>query len=159
MTAIEAMLEDLGAQAAERVRELLRQAYDRGFREALATAGQPEATATGSTGASAAVSVATPAAVVVPAQATEAALRTVAWTDGGGADESVDGDGEPDVRARGPEAFRIRASATVDGLHARIVRDFGLERFEIDVVLCKDGDPDRRRLKGSTRLSHYAKVK
>lgn len=50
---------------------------------------------------------------------------------------------------------RVRASITVAGLQKKIERLFDLSRFDIDVVICRRNDPDRRRLKGAVRLGKY----
>jgi hypothetical protein len=43
----------------------------------------------------------------------------------------------------------------VGTLRRRIIRTFDLERFDIDVVICRSGDPDRRQLRSSARLALY----
>lgn len=52
---------------------------------------------------------------------------------------------------------RVRPAGTM--VHAdrrRAVRDRGgLERFDIDVVICRSGDPDRRQLRSTARLASY----
>jgi len=50
---------------------------------------------------------------------------------------------------------RVRGSITIAGLQRKIERLFDLDRFDIEVVICRRGDPDRRRLKGSVRLKNY----
>jgi hypothetical protein len=50
---------------------------------------------------------------------------------------------------------RVRGSITVTGLQKKIERMFDLGRFDIDVVICRRGDPERRRLKGGVRLKNY----
>jgi hypothetical protein len=50
---------------------------------------------------------------------------------------------------------RVRASITVAGLQKKIERLFDLSRFDIEVVICRRGDPDRRRLKNTVRLGKY----
>lgn len=45
--------------------------------------------------------------------------------------------------------------ATVGTLRERIFKYFALERFEIDVVICRKGDRNRRQLKSTVRLSKY----
>lgn len=49
----------------------------------------------------------------------------------------------------------IKPNATVATLRYRIFKVFGLERYDVDVIVCRKGDPARRQLKGSTRLSRY----
>lgn len=50
---------------------------------------------------------------------------------------------------------RVRGNITVAGLQKKIERMFDLSRFDIDVVICRKGDPERRRLKASVRLKNY----
>lgn len=56
---------------------------------------------------------------------------------------------------RAPPNLKVRTSLTVGGLRDRVVKVFGLERFDIDVVVCRKGDRSRRQLKSSVRLSKY----
>jgi hypothetical protein len=151
----EELIEGLSAEAREAMRPLLRQAYDRGFREALASAGQPAAPATA------------PALAPVeqPAPPTSApAPAPVAWTPGspgaaGDVLEAETEEGEDDDDAEDTaEALPVRPIlplATVGTLRRRIMRTFDLERFEIDVVICRSGDHDRRQLRNSARLALY----
>lgn len=78
-----------------------------------------------------------------------------------GADESpraVDwGGGTRDrarARAQAPRAG-IFPHATVGTLRSRIIDFFDLDRFSIDVVICRKGDRTRRQLKQSVKLSKY----
>jgi hypothetical protein len=57
-----------------------------------------------------------------------------------------------------PAPRPILANAKVGTLRRRIIRTFDLERFDIDVVICRSGDPDRRQLKSSARLGLYRRV-
>jgi hypothetical protein len=59
---------------------------------------------------------------------------------------------------RSPPNLKIRTNTTVGSLRHRIVKVFELERFDIDVVVCRKGDRTRRQLKGSARLSKYLLV-
>ena len=63
-------------------------------------------------------------------------------------------DEEPETE---PEScdHRVRGSITVAGLQKKIERLFDLSRFEIEVVICRKGDPERRRLKSTVRLKNY----
>jgi hypothetical protein len=58
-----------------------------------------------------------------------------------------------------PEAqscdHRVRGSITVAGLQKKIERLFDLSRFDIEVVICRRQDPERRRLKSTVRLKNY----
>jgi hypothetical protein len=59
-------------------------------------------------------------------------------------------------RTRESASTRIFPHATVGTLLQRIHDFFGLERFEIDVVVCRKGDRSRRQLKKSVKLAKYA---
>jgi hypothetical protein len=50
---------------------------------------------------------------------------------------------------------RVRASITVAGLQRKIERLFDLSRFDVDIVICRRGDPERRRLKAGVKLRNY----
>ena len=62
---------------------------------------------------------------------------------------------EPDDDEPATCDHRVRASITVAGLQKKIERLFDLSRFDIEVVICRRGDPDRRRLKTTVRLGKY----
>jgi hypothetical protein len=138
---VDEFIDGLSAEAREAVRPLLQQAYDRGFREALASAGQP----------------------VVPAPPPPAPPPTAApvtWA--GPIEEDADDppgveedEGEDDDAGEPPVQRPILPHATVGTLRRRIVRMFDLERFEIEVVICRSGDPDRRQLQNRVRLKAY----
>lgn len=151
---VEELIDGLSAEAGEAVRPLLRQAYERGFREALAGAGRP---------------VETPAPAPVPIEEPPTpppAAAPVAWAprpaSGPNGPQAVEGrddegeEGEDDDRGEDAPAPRpILANAKVGTLRRRIIRTFDLERFDIDVVICRSGDPDRRQLRSSARLALY----
>jgi hypothetical protein len=147
---VDELIDGLSAEAREAVRPLLRQAYDRGFREALASAGQA---------ATAPVPIEQPAP---PAPGPIAAR--VEWV--GRVEEDADDppgveedEGEDDANAGETPAPRpILANAMIGTLRRRIIRTFDLERFDIDVVICRSGDPDRRQLKSTARLALYRRV-
>jgi len=150
---VDDFLDELSEEARAEMRVLLRKAYESGFREALANAGEPSAVAAAPVPAS--VEQPDP-----PAPAPIAArVEWVAGSSGGAGDESdAQGDeGEEDDAAAGetPVPRPILANAMVGTLRRRIIRTFDLERFEIDVVICRSGDPDRRQLKSSARLASY----
>lgn len=63
--------------------------------------------------------------------------------------------GEHTPRRREPSSLRIFPHATVGTLLHRIHDYFGLDRFDIDVVVCRKGDRARRQLKKSVRLAKY----
>jgi hypothetical protein len=67
-------------------------------------------------------------------------------------DEETD---EPEGEEAATCDHRVRGSITVAGLQKKIERMFDLARFNIDVVICRRGDPERRRLKGGVRLMNY----
>jgi hypothetical protein len=143
---VDEFIDGLCAEAGEAMRPLLQQAYDRGFREALASAGQP----------------AVPAPIEQPAPPAAAPIAArVEWVADPARDaddaSDVEGDeGEDDSSAGETPAPRpILANAMIGTLRRRIIRTFDLERFEIDVVICRSGDPDRRQLKSSARLALY----
>jgi hypothetical protein len=43
----------------------------------------------------------------------------------------------------------------VAGLQRKIERLFDLSRFDIDIVICKRNDSERRRLKSAVHLKNY----
>jgi hypothetical protein len=144
---VDEFIDGLSAEAREAVRPLLQQAYDRGFREALASAGQP---------AVAQAPIEPPAS---PAPAPAPTAAPVAWA--GPVEEDADDppgvedeEGEDDA-GEPPVQRPILPRATVGTLRRRIVRMFDLERFEIEVVICRSGDPDRRQLQNRVRLKAY----
>jgi hypothetical protein len=69
------------------------------------------------------------------------------------ADDQVE-DEEPVVEGQSCD-HRVRASISVAGLQRKIERLFDLSRFDIEVVICRKGDPERRRLRGAVRLGTY----
>lgn len=157
MIDVDAFLDTLGAEASAAMRRLLQQAYDRGYREGLAMTGLP----------------APPAASAGPAPGPTPAASAppVAWNEAEDMDDGSE-DGTDDVEedaeaARGGAApggdhvlrhdmaRPVRANTKVGTLRRRIVKVFDLDRFDIDVVICRRGDPDRRQLKSSARLDRY----
>ncbi len=153
---VDELIDGLSAEAGEAVRPLLQQAYERGFREALAGAGRPvEAEAPA------------PVPVELPPAATPApAAPPVTWApapssgaDGpradGGEDDGGDESAEEERAGDAPAPRPIQPNAKVGTLRRRIIRTFDLERFDVDVVICRSGDPDRRQLKSSARLASY----
>lgn len=109
------------------------------------------------------------AAADVPGEEADESLldsspRTTAASgvDWSGFDEDDDSSGETAAAAREapsrPRAappLRIFPHATISTLRQRIIDTFDLERFDIDVVVCRRGDRNRRQLKGSVKLSKY----
>jgi hypothetical protein len=95
-----------------------------------------------------------PAPVAVPVEWAGGAEEDVEDASGDERDEGEDDDGVEETPAPRP----ILANAKVGTLRRRIIRTFDLERFDIDVVICRSGDPDRRQLKSSARLGLYRRV-
>jgi hypothetical protein len=144
---VDEFIDGLSAEARESMRLLLQQAYDRGFREALASAGQPS------------VPVTPPVVQPVPAVSAPA-VTPVTWAGREEADPDdppggEEDEGEEDDADEAPAKRPILPHATVGTLRRRIIRTFDLERFEIDVVICRSGDPDRRQLQNRVRLKAY----
>ncbi len=149
---VDEFIDGLSVEAREAVRPLLRQAYDRGFREALASAGQPAAQERVEQPAPlpAAVPIAVPVAAPVEwVENAEAAQGSAAGGEGHEDDEDGASAGET------PVPRPILPNAMIGTLRRRIIRTFDLERFDIDVVICRSGDPDRRQLKSTARLALY----
>lgn len=144
---VDEFIDGLSAEASEAVRPLLQQAYDRGFREALASAGQP------------AVPVPPAPPPTAPIAAPIAAPVEWAGPVEGAADDPPgveEDEGEDDSSAGETTVARpILANAMIGTLRRRITDTFDLKRFAIDVVICRSGDPDRRQLKSTARLGLY----
>lgn len=149
---VDELIDGLSAEAREAMRPLLRQAYDRGFREALASAGQ------------AVTAEPAPVRVEQPAPPTSAPVATpVEWVPGSSGEvgdetdarEDEEEDKEDEDTAEALPVRPILPLATIGTLRRRIVRTFDLERFDVDVVICRCGDPDRRQLRSSVRLVKY----
>lgn len=138
---IEELVAGLCGEAGEALRPLLVKAYERGYREGLASAGQPAP----------AERVEVP---VVPPPPPEPAPARVEWS--APSEEPGEAEGEPEDEADDAVVVRpILPHATVGTLRRRINRVFDLERFDIDVVVCRRGDPDRRQIKSTARLGLY----
>ena len=156
---VDAIIEELSAEAREAVSALLRKAYARGYREALASGGQTAAAA----------QVEAPMAQVVPLVPVQAPVPApvaapVEWSGRAvdGREDPEAGEGEPgeeeddDAEADEPDDVRpILPHATIATLRKRIMRTFDLGRFEIDVVICREGDSDRRQLQNRAKLKLY----
>ena len=147
---VDDFLDELSEEARAEMRVLLRKAYESGFREALAGAGQPQADS--------APSPAEPP----PAHASAPAAAPVAWTSpspgtGNRAPEleAEEGEDEEEDTAEALPVRPILPLATIGTLRRRIIRTFDLERFDVDVVICRSGDPDRRQLRSTARLGLY----
>ncbi|MBZ0119546.1 MAG: hypothetical protein K8H88_21325 [Sandaracinaceae bacterium] len=159
---IDGYIDGLAEEANDTVRQLLRQAYEHGFRQALATSGLGVA----------AEAVPGPLTRDTEPPAAELAPngRAIAWIDDAlpdldpersespssvGLDWGEEDDDEEPQAAAVPVIRPILPHATVGTLRKRIVRMFDLERFDIDVVICRRGDAARRQLKSTARLRLY----
>ena len=122
-----------------------RKLYEHGYRQGLASRPQPIAEAEAA------------APIAPPTPAPQGPLfptrpKTVAAPE--------DDEEENDIPANDEEEattcdHRVRASISAAGLQSEIERLFDLSRFDIEVVICRKGDPDRRRLKGTVKLKNY----
>ncbi|MBI3183291.1 MAG: hypothetical protein HYZ28_14225 [Myxococcales bacterium] len=142
---IDEAIAGLSAEADDVFRQLLKRAYERGFREALASTGEPPAPEPMQQPV-----VPDPLPILSPVKWAEAS--------GGAAEEILLEEDEGEGEEEADEALVVRPilpHATVGTLRRRINRAFDLERFEIDVVICRRGDPDRRQLKSTARLGLY----
>jgi len=167
---IEGILDSLGDESARVLRGVLKKAYEQGYREGLAASGHviPSAVVN--------VAAAPPEPRVtvqesdedidwledgeeesVPIASTDAVAPTsggVAPVSWGGASEADDADDAG--RAASADVPRpISAGATIGTLKVRIIKLFALERFSVDVIVCRKGDKERRQLKSNVRLSKY----
>jgi len=146
---VDEFIEGLCAEAGDAMRPLLQQAYDRGFREALGSAGQ--AAVTPPPVEQPDPPVAAPVPIAAPVEWAGRVEKDA--DDPPGAEED---EGEDDPSAEETPAPRpILANAMVGTLRRRIIRTFDLERFDIEVVICARGDAARRQLKSSVRLVKY----
>jgi hypothetical protein len=78
--------------------------------------------------------------------------RSVNWGRSEVDEEPSDSDEQEAPRER---TLLISPHATVGTLRNRIMSHFGLHRFDVDIVICRSGDKDRRQLRGDVRLSKY----
>lgn len=125
-----------------------RRLYEHGYRQGLASRPQaPEVAATPPT-----VSL-PPAPPPAEGPLFPSRPRTVIASD----DEREALGDDDDVEEAEPTTcdHRVRANITVAGLLRKIERTFDLSRFDIDVVICRRGDPERRRLRATVRLMNY----
>jgi hypothetical protein len=151
---VDAIIAELSGEAAEAMRALLRQAYDRGFREALGTGPRTRESAEPAPARDPGAAEHRPAPAADAMAADDVRARAVEWEDDAG-DDGDEGS-EPGERDDGSAPARaIWPSASVGTLRRRIIRTFELERFDIDVVICRRGDPTRRQLNAGARLKRY----
>ncbi len=147
---VDSFIDGLSAEAGEAVRGLLRQAYDSGYREALASTGQPAVPAPAEP---LVPPTSAPVATPVPARV-EWVGRTEEDPDDATGDEGDEGE-DDDGAEEAPAPRPILANPKIGTLRRRIIRTFDLERFDIDVLICRSGDPERRQLRSSARLALY----
>lgn len=159
---IEHTLDALLSEATPALRKALQQAYQLGYREALASAPAAVAEPTATTSAASPVSADeddfeptdAPPSVIPPADDTQTEEEPedrsdVDWS-------ALDEAGVAPTAASAPRTPRpIAPHASVGTLRRRIIKRYGLERFDIDVVICRKGDRSRRQLKQSVKLSKY----
>jgi hypothetical protein len=73
------------------------------------------------------------------------------WADAPSRPSSPDGAG----RRGKPAITPVRPNMTVGRLRTRIVRQFALDRYDIDIVVCRKGDARRRQLRADVTLRRY----
>lgn len=164
---VEALLAELGAEVGAAARTALARVYERGFRDGMATAGLTEdelarraaivrapATERPPAGPGEAALALAPAPRAPLTEGVPAAPPAVDWDEPDDGTEE-DSEPEPEEAASDGAPRPISARATVGTLLKRIERMFQLERFDVDVVVCRRGDRTRRQLKSTTRLGHY----
>ncbi|MBX3131253.1 MAG: hypothetical protein KF718_31325 [Polyangiaceae bacterium] len=159
---IDDTLDTLLSEATPALRKAVQQAYELGYRAALASApvalAQPTPTASADDVESADEDdfepTDAPPSVIPPTDAsqTDEELEDRSDVDWSALDEA----GVAPSAASAPRPPRpIAPHATVGTLRRRIIKRYGLERFDIDVVICRAGDRTRRQLKQSVKLSKY----
>jgi hypothetical protein len=127
-----------------------RKIYEHGFRQGLAS--RPEWPGQAASSAPALVEpspIPQKPAPLFPSRATAAAIPV---EEEEAAVEDDDAEAEPEAQICD---HRVRGSITVAGLQRKIERLFDLSRFDIDIVICKRNDSERRRLKGTVHLKNY----
>lgn len=156
MSAEEA-LRALAQDAAEGLEPVLRKAYELGYREGLAQAPRMEAPPV----APAAPATGDPPGPEADPAELELELEPEDPGDAPPAPPPVDWGStdappseHPHAQSDGPRP--IFPHASVGTLLARIYEHFVLDRFDIDVVICRKGDRSRRQLKKSVKLGKYA---
>ncbi|MBK8997900.1 MAG: hypothetical protein IPM35_19425 [Myxococcales bacterium] len=158
------------------VSDLLQRAYEVGFREGLAARPGTESFGAAMEVGSrdwngdfepegrAPMTSATPSPHAAPAEESSAPNQegTLASAPGNDSPAELDWGAPSDherpgrsARSRQTASLRIFPHATIATLRERIVDTFGLERFDIEVVITRPGDKARRQLKGSVKLSKY----
>ena len=127
-----------------------RKLYEHGYRQGLAS--RPPGSELPQVPAVA--QVATPSLSPVRAPLFPASAPTAVVSEDEEADAAEDEEPEPEPEAESCD-HRVRGSITVAGLQKKIERLFDLSRFDIEVVICRRQDPERRRLKSTVRLKNY----
>jgi hypothetical protein len=125
-----------------------RKLYEHGYRQGLASRPQDQAQPQSTS----------PAPVAPPSQGPLFPARTGVVERPDDADEEVEAGEDSDASSEAEVTtcdHRVRGSITVVGLQKKIERLFDLSRFDIDVVICRRGDSERRRLKGTVKLKNY----
>ncbi len=149
---IQSFLEGLESESRAQLAALLRRAYERGFREGLSAAGAPADAAPVPAVVAPAASSPTPTPIALPAH--QEAAAAIAWDDDGADDDEATAD-KDEGPAEKDEPRPISVRASVGTLLRRIERTFELARFDVDVIICRRGDRDRRQLKSNTALKKY----
>lgn len=164
---IDSILDSLGDEAARSLRGVLKKAYEQGYREGLAASGQVGSAPVLAVGASSAADG--PAISATPIDDDSDWLDDVEEDGPATTRVGVDNlpaqiagppvswsDDDDEVKTIAADPLRpISAGATVGTLKARIMKHYALDRFIIDIIVCRKGDKDRRQLKTNVRLSKY----
>lgn len=163
-------IEALLGEVTPTLRDLLRRAYELGYREAIAHApvsgdpapnvAQAQDEMPPSTGIDRLASDVAPS---TPAPVASAAPAIFRWDEDSVVDDDDDdGDNEDEPTEDGNDGPRrkrkrvgIRPSSTVGSLKTKIEKEYRLDRFAIDVVLVRAGDRDRRQLPSNAQLGAY----
>jgi hypothetical protein len=179
---VDATLEALLADASSSFRELLKRAYELGYREALAHGRVSPVNGGLSDEPQQAASLladtvdddleplpdeaSTPEHIAERDELEPSSPVAAAGPEGGAAEVAravvfdwgdLDEPSEETRNSRPRDVIRVKIfpHATVGTLRQRVIDYFGLERFDIDVVICRKGDRARRQLKSSVKLSKY----
>ena len=161
-----AALDALLADVTPALRKAMERAYDLGYREAIAhgpaaSAREPasDAAARASTGIDRLASDVLPQLPApTPADARSNAPALFAWNqDSIQDDDDEDNQASTDGRRRRKSAG-IRATSSVGALKTKIDKKFRLDRFDIEVIIARAGDSERRQLKTSAPLSTYLRT-
>ena len=131
-----------------------RKRYEHGYRQGLAS--RPQGQVVPEAASPAALPLPPPPpqgpGPLFPSHAKLAAIPDEGSDEPEGSDVSSINDEEDEIATCD---HRVRGSITVAGLQKKIERLFDLSRFDIEVVICRRQDPERRRLKSTVRLKNY----